>query len=578
MSSPSRSKVDTGRRGKGPRIDVARFIAGLERQGARIDDAVRAVLTESEGADPFAVLTAVSSRTALHRKQLYRAFADGLGLPFVDMDWIRPDPTLLRLLPIEDWRRHAAFPLSKLEQSVEVALADPFDLRLAMLLEQRHGLRVTRMLALPEQVDIYLAEQQVEVSDLQQALEGMTESDLRMIAEQLSRGATEAIEPFAEQILALAKKQGASDIHLETMEHEARLRLRLDGNLREVLVMSAEVARHLIGYFKVAGNLDIAERRLPQDGRITGRIGHSAIDLRVSTVPTIYGEKMVLRLLDDPIGEWSLPALGFSPRHLQPYRDLLQRPHGLILVTGPTGSGKTTTLYASLSEISDPSRNVITIEDPVEYRLGGVNQIQVQPKIGLDFPRVLRASLRQDPDVILVGEIRDAETASIAVQAALTGHLVLSTLHTNTALDAVVRLIDIGVPSYLVAEAIVGVLAQRLVRRLCEHCRQPYPAGAELCARLGTDATELLTFYEPGGCAECGFTGYRGRMPVHELFTVDDDVRRAIAGGEPLSQWRRLLKRSGYRPLSFDALTKAMQGLTTIDEVLRVHVHEKGIA
>jgi general secretion pathway protein E len=355
-------------------------------------------------------------------------------------------------------------------------------------------------------------------------------------------------------LLTQAAKDGASDIHIEPYERSSSVRFRVDGSLREVVAPNRALHAALISRLKIMAELDIAEKRLPQDGRISLRIGGRAIDVRVSTLPSAHGERAVLRLLDKTESKFSLESLGMSGDVLEAYARLIRQPHGIVLVTGPTGSGKTTTLYASLQRVDTATTNVLTVEDPVEYELPGIGQTQVNPKIDLTFAKALRAILRQDPDVIMVGEIRDFETAQIAIQASLTGHLVLATVHTNDAVSSVTRLIDMGVEPYLLSSSLLGTLAQRLVRKLCTHCR-----------RRGDDG-----LWHPVGCPECGHTGYKGRTGVYELMSVDDKLRALIHNRAAENKLFVAAEANGLRPMGEDGQRLVEQGVTSREEVLRV--------
>ncbi|MBN3208924.1 type II secretion system ATPase GspE [Pectobacterium brasiliense] len=372
-------------------------------------------------------------------------------------------------------------------------------------------------------------------------------------------------------MLTEAIKNKASDIHIETYERYLLIRFRVDGVLREILRPQRKLASLLVSRIKVMAKLDIAEKRIPQDGRMALRVGGRAIDVRVSTLPSNYGERVVLRLLDKNSVKLDLELLGMSERNRQLLDSLIHRPHGIILVTGPTGSGKSTTLYAALSRLNASERNIMTVEDPIEYELEGIGQTQVNAKVDMTFARGLRAILRQDPDVVLVGEIRDGETAQIAVQASLTGHLVLSTLHTNSALGALSRLQDMGVEPFLLSTSLLGVLAQRLVRTLCSDCSQPQPVDPVQAEQMGIAPGTLL--HNPVGCAQCSFTGYRGRIGIHELVLINDDVRAAIHRSDGEMAIAQIL--GGSRTtIRQDGLDKVLAGLTTWEEVIRVTKEE----
>ena len=370
-------------------------------------------------------------------------------------------------------------------------------------------------------------------------------------------------------ILGEAIKEGASDIHLETFEKRLVVRFRVDGVLREVLEPKRELAALLVSRVKVMSRMDIAEKRIPQDGRISLRVGGREVDIRVSTLPSANGERVVMRLLDKQAGRLSLQHLGMSERDRRLMEENVRKPHGIILVTGPTGSGKTTTLYASLVSLNDRTRNILTVEDPIEYHLEGIGQTQVNPKVDMTFSRGLRAILRQDPDVVMVGEIRDRDTAEIAVQASLTGHLVLSTLHTNSAIGAITRLVDMGVEPFLLSSSLLGVLAQRLVRVLCPHCKEPYSADEAECRLLGADPAAPPTLYRIHGCAVCHQHGYKGRTGIYELVVFDEQLRTMIhnqAAEQDMTRHARTLG-PGIRE---DGLRKVLEGTTTLEEVLRV--------
>ncbi len=370
------------------------------------------------------------------------------------------------------------------------------------------------------------------------------------------------------EIIASAYKWRASDIHIEPFAEFTRIRYRIDGILHEIDRISAEIHASMVTRIKIMANMDIAEKRLPQDGRILFEKNGVQLDLRVSTLSTNYGETVVIRILDKSRGLMSLTELGMNESTLLELRKLINLPYGMILVTGPTGSGKSTTLYSALSEIDHSLRKVITVEDPVEYQIPGVNQVQVRPVVGLTFASALRSILRQAPDVILVGEIRDKETAQIAVQAALTGHLVLSTLHTNDAPSAITRLVDMDIPPYLVASCIAGVLAQRLVRRLCPNCREQAGIGQEEMSFLRGDRVKSM--YRPVGCEKCRMTGYKGRIGLFELMSVTSELRDSISRGDPAEELRFIAEKSGMLSLREDGLRKVEEGLTTISEVMRV--------
>ncbi|MFZ5755716.1 MAG: type II secretion system ATPase GspE [Pseudomonadota bacterium] len=418
---------------------------------------------------------------------------------------------------------------------------------------------------------------QSDSSDAMQVVEGLGDTlDLASLAESVPQ--TEDLmeqeddAPIIRLINALlteAVRSNASDIHIETYEKRLVVRMRVDGVLREIVQPRRELAPLLVSRIKVMARLDIAEKRVPQDGRISVRLAGREVDVRVSTMPSSNGERVVLRLLDKKAGRLDLSQLGMESRTLDALDELIHKPHGIILVTGPTGSGKTTTLYAGLGRLNDRSRNILTVEDPIEYQIDGIGQTQVNTKVEMTFARGLRAILRQDPDVVMVGEIRDLETAEIAVQASLTGHLVLSTLHTNTAVGAVTRLHDMGIEPFLLSSSLLGVLAQRLVRVLCDNCKEPYAPDEKECALFGLDPAQTHRFHHARGCPDCNGQGYRGRTGIYELVIVDHEMRNLIHGNAAETILEEHARRAmpGIRQ---DGLRNILMGRTTAEEVLRV--------
>lgn len=377
-------------------------------------------------------------------------------------------------------------------------------------------------------------------------------------------------------LISKAASERASDIHIEPTERDLRVRFRIDGVLHEIMRTPRSVTAAVVSRLKIMADVDIAERRRPQDGRISLRVGGRTIDLRVSSLPTIYGEKVVMRILDNSTATLELEGLGFETDTLDRYRSAFTKPYGTILCVGPTGSGKSTTLYSTLNVLNQPDVNIVTIEDPVEYRLSGINQVQVNKKAGLTFASALRSFLRQDPDIMLVGEIRDEETGSIAIESALTGHMVLSTMHTNDAPSAVSRLTEMGVEPFLVGSALDGVLGQRLARRLCSDCKVPYEPTRDSLSRVGWDFEEwgedMPGLYRGEGCAKCSNTGFRGRLALHEIMLVSEEIERLAVDQATSEDIKKVAIAQGMRPLRQDGLLKARRGLTSIEEILRVTV------
>lgn len=418
---------------------------------------------------------------------------------------------------------------------------------------------------------------QANSSEAQQLMEDIgNEMDLFTLAEELPQtedlleGDDDApIIKLINALLSEAIKEEASDIHVETYEKQLVVRFRIDGVLKEVLKPNRKLSSLLVSRIKVMARLDIAEKRVPQDGRISLRIAGRAVDVRVSTMPSSHGERVVLRLLDKNAGNLDLEQLGMTDGIRVKFEELIRKPHGIILVTGPTGSGKSTTLYAGLTEINSKDTNILTVEDPIEYELEGIGQTQVNTKVDMTFARGLRAILRQDPDVVMIGEIRDLETAQIAVQASLTGHLVISTLHTNTASGAITRLQDMGVEPFLVSSSLLGVLAQRLIRTLCPLCKTEHVPDARERELLGMAADDMRPIYRATGCKACGHNGYRGRTGIHELLLVDDNIRELIHGGRGELAIEKYIRQ--YVPsIRHDGMSKVLLGVTTLEEVLRV--------
>ncbi len=429
--------------------------------------------------------------------------------------------------------------------------AEQFDALLAQTYEQDSDQAMAMMEDVSDELDLDQLAETIEPEDLLE-----TEDDAPIIK-------------LINAVLTEAIKINASDIHIEAFENRMRIRFRVDGVLREILQPPRNIAPLVISRIKVMAKLDIAEKRLPQDGRISLRVAGRSVDVRVSTLPSGHGERIVLRLLDKQAGRLDLQHLGMAEDDRDNLDHLLHRPHGIILVTGPTGSGKTTTLYAGLTRLNDKSRNILTVEDPIEYYLDGIGQTQVNTKVEMTFAKGLRAILRQDPDVVMIGEIRDLETASIAVQASLTGHLVLSTLHTNTAIGAVTRLRDMGVEPFLLASSLIGVLAQRLVRTLCPHCKQAHPATETECEWLEMDINNPPDIYRSVGCDECNHLGYVGRTGVYELIPINDQLHQMIHDGEG-EQAMEKYARTFSKSLRQDGQRLVLEGITSLEEVLRV--------
>jgi len=512
-----------------------------------------------------------------------RWLAQEYGLSFSSLEQVSIDPQLLALFPVRLLLAHELLPLRRSAEAVEVATARLFDTRGMDLLRVQTGLRLTPVLVPHEVLSKAIKEHLGVGADTLDSIE--RESGLRVVDDDsqqdvdLDNIAQDAsIIRFVNQILADAIGQRATDVHLEPFEDELQVRYRVDGVLQDVPV-PVQLKRYqpaIVSRVKILSSLDIAEKRLPQDGRIKLRLQREEVDVRVSVIPMVHGEAVVLRLLHQATALRGLGSLGLDAREERLARRVLDLPHGIVLVTGPTGSGKTTTLYAMLAEINRSDCKIITIEDPVEYRLKGINQIQINEKAGLTFSRGLRSILRHDPDVILVGEIRDSETARIAVQASLTGHLVFSTLHTNDAPGALTRLVDMGVEPYLIASSVDTVMAQRLVRVLCPACRtaDTSPEALRLAGEWGLNGAQ--TVYRAVGCEACRQTGYQGRHAVFEVMTANDEVRQLLLAHRATGEMRAAAFRHGMRSLRDDGLRLVRLGITTLEEVLRVSTEDDG--
>jgi type IV pilus assembly protein PilB len=506
--------------------------------------------------------------------ELASAVADAYGLEAVELSAMMVDPDTMTLLPLPLARRHQMVPISATDTTVTVALADPGNVLAIDDIRAATGLQVNPVVVTGADLSRLLDRYTRSSTDLDEAAAQMAADDSASDA-LIDVNDDAPVVRFVATLLERAITARGSDIHLEPSADDMRVRLRIDGVLHEVDTVPRRIQSALISRLKIMSGLDITERRVPQNGRITMEVGGRHVDLRAATLPTVWGEKIVLRILDTGGIDLDLRKLGFTDHNYHRFSASFRKPHGMVLVTGPTGSGKSTTLYATLTEIARPEVNVITVEDPVEYRIAGISQIQVNSKAGLTFAAVLPAILRSDPDVVLVGEIRDRITAQFAVEAALTGHLVLSTLHTNDAPSAMTRLVEMGIEPFLVGSSVDAVLAQRLVRRLCEWCKESYQPERDELAAAGWPR-EMLgepeQLFRAVGCRSCSNTGYRGRLAVNEVMPVSEEIERLTVSHAPASDLAKTARAEGMVPLRDDGLGKVAQGLTTLEEVLRVTV------
>jgi general secretion pathway protein E len=507
----------------------------------------------------------------VNEQHLAQALSVACDLPLVAREAFPADAPFNGLLQTDYLRAQRIAPLRMADGSVQLVMADPFNAEAIAAVALKTGLRVRPAVGVGGEIDVWLVATAVaprQKRDVSAAETGGADSDLQRLRD-LAGGAP--VIRWVDQMFESAVAAGASDIHLEPGSRGMRVRLRVDGHLREIPPPDASLTEATTSRIKILAKLDIAERRLPQDGRTRITIQGREIDLRIATSPTLHGEGAVLRLLDKSAAVLSLDVLGLSPDTVEKIRRSIRRPNGVTLVTGPTGSGKTTTLYSALRDILTPEMKFVSVEDPIEYQIEGVSQIQVRPTIDLTFAKALRSILRQDPDVLMIGEIRDRETATIAIEAALTGHQVLSTLHTNNAPATVTRLMEMGVPEYLIASAVSSISAQRLVRNLCPSCAEPYAPSAALLANLpGAKSASDAQYRKPRGCSACRGTGYRGRASIAEIMMISDTMRDLILRRAPERDIRNRAIDEGMTPLLADGLRRAADGLTSLDDVIRV--------
>ncbi len=524
-------------------------------------------------------------------EKLLSILSEFYGFPYVDLRNTEILPEIVKIIPRSTAEKFLVIPFEKRGPNLKLAMADPSNIQVRERIRFTTGFKIQPFVALPFRIreklqEVFGKAEEEFFSKLMADIEFKTEKEKEesqaapttvksqvITLDDLKSLATQPpIVKLVNALILEALQKGASDIHIEPFEKEVRVRYRIDGVLHVVSKYSPEIKDAIVARIKVLSGLDIAEKRLPQDGRMKATFQGRQVDFRVSTVPTIYGEKVVLRILDKGALKLDLSDLGLEEREYQLLLKAIGSPYGMVLVTGPTGSGKTTTLYSALLTVNKPEVNVMTVEDPVEYNLYGINQVQVNPEIGLTFARALRAFLRQDPDVIMVGEIRDTETAEIAIESALTGHLVLSTLHTNDAPSTVTRLVDMGIEPFLVASSVILVIAQRLARRICPYCKEPFTYQPEVLKEVGftDDEIKSLKTYRGRGCEKCDYTGYKGRVALFEVMDLVPEIRDAIVRGKTADDIREIAKRHGMRTLREIGKIKIAKGITTPEEILRV--------
>ncbi|RUL82044.1 GspE/PulE family protein [Tautonia sociabilis] len=523
-------------------------------------------------------------------EEITKAKAEQNGLDYIDLREIEIPPQVVELVPESLARENVVMPLAQEGGAIKVIMHDPMDFetldKLRFVLNREIAIALAPREAIVEAINRYYGSATTESESVDSMLQEFTDTAIDYaddIAAGKGVGGAEEDDSapvirLVNLILEKAVQMRASDIHIEPFADRIRIRYRIDGVCQEIESPPRRLLGPIISRLKIMGSIDIAEKRRPQDGRIKVHVAGKDIDLRVSVLPTNHGQSIVMRILDRDNIKVSLKDLGFGEEDFKRYQSLIKRPNGILLVTGPTGSGKTTTLYASLNELNRPDVKIITAEDPVEYYLPGINQCEVKAKIGMTFARIIRAMLRQNPNILLVGEIRDEETANTAIQASLTGHLVFSTLHTNDAPSALTRLIDIGVQPFLVASSIIGIMGQRLVRKVCPKCRAKYEPPAHLLQGLGIrpEIASKANFMRGKGCAHCNKTGYRGRLAIYELMMMTSQIREMTFKGESTQAIRKVARKQGMRTLFEDGMIKALKGITTIDEVLRITHHDAG--
>ena len=575
--TPETQTLDTAQLSPIERKVVAHLLeAGL----VPLDGIERAMAEQRETGSRFG-LCLVALRL-INENELTRIYGQEFGVPAVDLAKVDVDPKILNLIPADFASKHFVLPLRRVGRTLTVAMAEPTNLNVIDDLKfiTRFDIEpvVAGEYALRSMIDRHY---EVVNEQLGVLLEELEEQDVQVVEDEADEEYSTALlraqvdeEPIVKLIngvLGDAVRRGASDIHVEPYEHELRVRYRVDGALQEIMQPPKRMTAALTSRLKILADLNIAERRVPQDGRIKMKIGKKVIDFRVSTLPTLFGEKIVLRILDKGTLQLDLEAFGMEPAAEQAFLDAIANPYGMVLVTGPTGSGKTTTLYSALNRINTDEVNIMTAEDPVEYNLRGVNQVQVRSEIGLTFASALRAFLRQDPNIVMVGEIRDLETGGIAVKAALTGHLVLSTLHTNDAASTITRMIDMGIEAFNVAAAVNLITAQRLVRRICLNCKVEATYLPEVIKAAGIPEDELpdYAFYRGQGCDACGGSGYAGRQGLYEVMSMTPTIRRLVLKGESSDELKLQAIKDGMLTLRHDGLIKVKRGITTLDEILK---------
>lgn len=543
----------------------------LVETGLLSEDLLQATLAEKAAGQKLG--DALLQRGLITEQQLIEVLEFQLGIPHISLYRYPFDTKLFTLIPKETAKRNLVIPLKKEGEKLFVAMADPMDFFTVDDLRLSTGFHIETAIATKDDI-IRAINKYYDNNDGLDDLIGISTPVMETVQEDSLTESDSPVIRLVNQLLSNASANKASDIHIDPQETKVVIRYRIDGILRVERVLPKHMQNVLIARIKIMANLDITENRTPQDGRIKANLDFHPIDLRVSTLPTVFGEKVVMRILDMGSTLNDIEKLGFNKHNLNRFTNMISKPNGIVLITGPTGSGKSSTLYAALNKLNSEEVNIITIEDPVEYQIEGINQIQVNPNVGMTFAAGLRSILRQDPNIIMVGEIRDKETVEVAVRASLTGHLVLSTMHTNDALSSVTRMLDMGVEPFLVASSLSGVVAQRLVRRVCRDCAEAHEPTKREIDIFSKRGISIETVWKGRGCSSCNMTGYRGRLAIHEVLAVDNDLRKAIMNEEPVTVLREIAVRNKTIFLIDDGLLKIKQGLTTTEEVLRVAITE----
>ncbi|MEI7671125.1 MAG: ATPase, T2SS/T4P/T4SS family [Deltaproteobacteria bacterium] len=560
------------------------FLKLVVSKGMLTEEDTNNLLKKYNG-DAYSILTFLVSGSAAKKNELGMLWGDSLGVAYIDLSRTMMQHHVVQKLPEQFARTSKMIPVYQFGDVITIATSNPGQIIALKEAEKLVSAPVSAVFTFTEDIEDAIEIEYKSGSGLTELIDKIGMNSLfkgttKITEDQIRKlSGDQAVIEFTQGLLLFGVKERASDIHIEPEEEMVRIRFRIDGALQERLKLDRVLMAPLISRLKIMANLDITERRRPQDGRISLSLTNRSIDFRMSSVPTIFGEKIVLRILGQVEKQKDVPDLAdldFSASLFGKLKKIIDAPNGVFFVTGPTGSGKTTTLYAVLKHLNKPIVNIMTIEDPVEYRLQGINQVQVNHLINLDFGSALRSFLRQDPDIILVGEVRDMETAKIAAQAALTGHLVLTTMHTNNALQAVTRLVEIGVEPFLVAPSIIAVMAQRLVRKICDNCKESYRLTPEQIEDYFVwDGKSEVSFYRGKGCEQCGQSGYLGRIAIHELFIMNSEIRRLVSQGASILEVQESANKSGYKAMRYDGIKKVLRGLTTIEEIDRVTVAQE---